>query len=41
MFADIAGFTAWSSLRQANQVFCLLEAMYVFAALQISFLIRQ
>jgi hypothetical protein len=30
MFADIAGFTAWSSLREPTQVFMLLEA--VFAA---------
>ena len=28
MFADIAGFTAWSSARQPNQVFDLLEAVF-------------
>jgi class 3 adenylate cyclase len=28
MFADIAGFTAWSSTRDPQQVFCLLEAVY-------------
>jgi class 3 adenylate cyclase len=28
MFADIAGFTAWSSLRQPTQVFTLLETIY-------------
>ena len=28
MFADIAGFTAWSSTREPSQVFVLLEAIY-------------
>jgi class 3 adenylate cyclase len=28
MFADIAGFTAWSSVREPSQVFTLLEALY-------------
>ena len=28
MFADIAGFTAWSSEREPAQVFVLLEALY-------------
>jgi class 3 adenylate cyclase len=28
MFADIAGFTAWSSLREPSQVFILLESVY-------------
>jgi hypothetical protein len=28
MFADIAGFTAWSSMREPYQVFTLLEAIY-------------
>ena len=28
MFADIAGFTAWSSSREPSQVFLLLEAIY-------------
>src|SRR3569832_3009032 len=28
MFADIAGFTAWSSIREPTQVFTLLEALY-------------
>ena len=28
MFADIAGFTAWSSAREPTQVFILLEAIY-------------
>mmetsp|Transcript_40235 Transcript_40235/g.97128 ORF Transcript_40235/g.97128 Transcript_40235/m.97128 type:complete len:1135 (-) Transcript_40235:1806-5210(-) len=28
MFADIAGFTAWSSMREPTQVFTLLEALY-------------
>jgi class 3 adenylate cyclase len=28
LFADIAGFTAWSSLRDPSQVFTLLEAVY-------------
>jgi class 3 adenylate cyclase len=28
MFADIAGFTAWSSTREPSQVFTLLEAIY-------------
>lgn len=28
MFADIAGFTAWSSVREPGQVFTLLEAIY-------------
>jgi hypothetical protein len=28
MFADIAGFTAWSSVREPYQVFELLEAIY-------------
>ena len=27
-FADIAGFTAWSSVREPNQVFTLLETVY-------------
>jgi class 3 adenylate cyclase len=28
MFADIVGFTAWSSAREPSQVFALLEAIY-------------
>jgi class 3 adenylate cyclase len=28
MFADIAGFTAWSSVREPSQVFILLESIY-------------
>jgi class 3 adenylate cyclase len=28
MFADISGFTAWSSLREPSQVFTLLETIY-------------
>ena len=28
MFADIAGFTAWSSVRDPSQVFSLLESVY-------------
>lgn len=28
MFADIAGFTAWSSEREPSQVFKLLESLY-------------
>jgi class 3 adenylate cyclase len=28
MFADIAGFTAWSSEREPSQVFQLLETVY-------------
>lgn len=28
MFADIAGFTAWSSVREPSQVFILLETVY-------------
>jgi hypothetical protein len=28
MFADIAGFTAWSSTREPTQVFVLLETLY-------------
>ena len=28
LFADIAGFTAWSSLREPSQVFTLLETLY-------------
>jgi class 3 adenylate cyclase len=28
MFADIAGFTAWSSAREPSQVFTLLEGIY-------------
>lgn len=28
MFADIAGFTAWSSEREPSQVFVLLETLY-------------
>jgi class 3 adenylate cyclase len=28
MFADIAGFTAWSSSREPSHVFTLLEALY-------------
>ena len=28
LFADIAGFTAWSSIREAIQVFKLLEALF-------------
>lgn len=28
MFADIAGFTAWSSVREPAQVFTLLETLY-------------
>ena len=28
MFADVAGFTAWSSVREPSQVFLLLETIY-------------
>jgi hypothetical protein len=28
LFADISGFTAWSSSREPSQVFCLLESIY-------------
>ena len=28
MFADISGFTAWSSVREPSQVFTLLERIY-------------
>ena len=28
MTADIAGFTAWSSVREPSQVFTLLEQIY-------------
>jgi class 3 adenylate cyclase len=28
LFADITGFTAWSSVRKPSQVFTLLEAVY-------------
>ena len=28
MFADMAGFTAWSSAREPSQVFTLLESIY-------------
>ena len=28
MFADLVGFTAWSSVREPAQVFILLEAVY-------------
>jgi class 3 adenylate cyclase len=28
MFADVEGFTAWSSVREPSQVFTLLEAIY-------------
>jgi class 3 adenylate cyclase len=28
MFADIVGFTAWSSVREPTQVFTLLESIY-------------
>lgn len=28
MFADIAGFTAWSSMREPSQVFHLLESIF-------------
>jgi class 3 adenylate cyclase len=28
MFADISGFTAWSSVREPSQVFTLLETVY-------------
>lgn len=28
MFADITGFTAWSSVREPSQVFTLLESVY-------------
>ena len=28
LFADIAGFTAWSSAREPSQVFILLETIY-------------
>ena len=28
LFADIAGFTAWSSQREPPQVFTLLETLY-------------
>ena len=38
MFADIKGFTAWSSLRQPDEVFHLLESIYgAFDALARSF----
>jgi Adenylate and Guanylate cyclase catalytic domain len=29
LFADIAGFTAWSSTREPSQVFLLLETLYI------------
>ena len=32
MFADIAGFTAWSSEREPSQVFTLLETLYVLTS---------
>jgi class 3 adenylate cyclase len=28
MFADVVGFTAWSSIREPTQVFTLLETIY-------------
>ena len=28
MFADVEGFTAWSSVREPSQVFTLLETIY-------------
>ena len=28
LFADIAGFTAWSSVREPSQVFTLLESIF-------------
>ena len=28
LFADIAGFTSWSSVREPSQVFVLLETLY-------------
>jgi class 3 adenylate cyclase len=28
MFADLVGFTAWSSVREPSQVFTLLETIY-------------
>lgn len=28
MFADLVGFTAWSSMREPTQVFTLLETIY-------------
>jgi class 3 adenylate cyclase len=28
MFADLVGFTAWSSVREPTQVFMLLETLY-------------
>lgn len=28
LFADISGFTAWSSVREPSQVFTLLETVY-------------
>ena len=28
LFADIVGFTAWSSVREPSQVFTLLEGIY-------------
>ena len=28
MFADIAGFTQWSSSKEPNEVFLLLETLY-------------
>lgn len=28
LFADISGFTAWSSIREAGQVFTLLETIF-------------
>jgi class 3 adenylate cyclase len=28
LFADISGFTAWSSAREPSQVFILLETIY-------------
>ena len=28
MFADVSGFTAWSSMREASQVFTLLEGIF-------------
>ena len=28
LFADISGFTAWSSVREPAQVFTLLETLY-------------
>jgi len=34
LFADIAGFTAWSSIREPSQVFILLESIFgVFDAI--------